>query len=65
MVTEPVIEPGADADRVRAAYGFRLVTSRAPTPNELDLIVAMFRRRPDWTLVANALLNLDETITKE
>jgi len=65
MMTEPVIEPGADADRVRAAYGFRLVTSRAPTPNELDLIVAMFRRRPDWTLVANALLNLDETITKE
>ncbi|HET7698666.1 MAG TPA: PSD1 and planctomycete cytochrome C domain-containing protein [Vicinamibacterales bacterium] len=65
MMTEPEIEPSADPVRVRAAYGFRLVTSRAPKPQELDLIVAMFRRHPDWTLVANALLNLDETITKE
>jgi hypothetical protein len=65
MMTEPAIRPSDDAVRVRAAYGFRIVTSRAPKPEELDRLVAAFRQHPDWTLIANALLNLDEAITKE
>ena len=85
-------------ERARAAYAFRLCTSRMPTAEEIDRILLSFkhqlahykarpadaakvmhdatprdggRRRQDrlaegaaWTLVANALLNLDETVTK-
>jgi hypothetical protein len=93
MIAEPAIAAGADAVRVRATHGFRLVTSRLPKPQELERIMAayrqqleQFRANPEraaqtieryamagvdapeqaaWTLVANALLNLDETITKE
>jgi hypothetical protein len=93
MIAEPPTAGAADADRARAAHGFRIVTSRPPKPQELDRLVAayrqhleQFRARPEsalrviqgqpaggvdaaeqaaWTLVANALLNLDETITKE
>jgi hypothetical protein len=93
MLAEPPLAAGGDAVRDRAAYGFRLVTSRAPKPQELDRVIAAYRRHLDrfradpekaaaaiegyavagvdvseqaaWTLVANALLNLDETITKE
>ena len=79
--------------RARAAYGFRLCTSRTPTVKDLDVIVRSYERQlahyrsrpadavkviaapsvvtpPDaieraaWTMVANALLNLDETVTK-
>jgi hypothetical protein len=77
----------------RATYGFRLVATRSPKPEEVDRILASyarqlerFRHDPDaaartikgyavegidtveqaaWTLVANALLNLDEAVTKE
>ncbi len=77
----------------RATYGFRLVATRNPKPDEVDRILASyarqlerFRNDPDaaartikgyavegidtveqaaWTLVANALLNLDEAVTKE
>jgi len=77
----------------RAAYGFRLVATRAPTQDEVARIVASytpqrerFRNDPDaaartidgyavagvdaaeqaaWTLVANALLNLDEALTRQ
>jgi hypothetical protein len=75
----------------RAAYGFRLCTSRHPTEAEIARIVASYEEqlsavraragvaaritgldasnpgldeRAAWTLVANALLNLDETLTK-
>ncbi len=78
----------------RAAYGFRLCTSRRPTGPEAERLVSLYRRqlaryasdtdaarrvslgfedvaasRPAefaaWTVVANVLLNLDETLTKE
>jgi mono/diheme cytochrome c family protein len=77
----------------RAAYAFRLVVTRVPTPEEVERIVASynrhlerFRKEPEsaarvikgpaaagfdaaehaaWTLVANALLNLDEALTRE
>jgi mono/diheme cytochrome c family protein len=77
--------------RARAAFGVKLVVSRAAAPAELDRLVAFYQsertrygsRKDDaarvagetgvaatedlaaWTMVANALLNLDETVTKE
>ena len=90
----PQSASGTDADgidRARAAYGFRLCTSRQPSPAEIDRIVQSLRKQQEhfknapaagaqvlgesasdatqadraaWTLVANALLNLDETVSK-
>ena len=76
--------------RARAAYGFRLCTSRVPTDPEVGRVVRSYEaqlerftsdpsaaaavagpgvdreipERAAWTMVANALLNLDETLTK-
>jgi hypothetical protein len=88
-----VTESAENVERARAELGFRLVTSRLPTPQELKRLVTAYRQQLEqfradparaaqvngssgvsgvdaseqaaWTLVANALLNLDETITKE
>jgi hypothetical protein len=86
-------ESAGDA-RARAAYGFRVCTSRRPTEAEVARLTALYesqlrrfesdepaaRRVADglkapadarpaevaaWTVVANVLLNLDETLTKE
>ncbi len=54
-------------DRARLTLGFRLCTARRPTPQELDRLAAALAAEPAamaWTLVANALLNLDETLTR-
>ncbi len=89
MATEAKGDPAE-----RAAYGFRLCTSRTPTTAERDLLLklyaesltkyhkdapaalAMAKNGGDvpkgadaaeiaaWTVVANVLLNMDETITK-
>jgi len=90
LAARMIRDGGPDAGS-RAALGFRLATSRQPTPAELERIVssyekqlAHYSKRADpsarvtnaqvdgarpaeaaaWTLVANALLNLDEAITK-
>ncbi len=63
-------------DRERIEYGFRLTVVRKPKSDEVDVLLDLLRSvgtRPAdeedqfsaWTSVANALLNLDETITKE
>ena len=76
------------AERMRAAgdspaaiahYGYRCCVSRAPSPAELDQLVALYQserehyasshapseaERLAWTVVANVLLNLDATLTK-
>ncbi|HEX7901545.1 MAG TPA: DUF1553 domain-containing protein [Planctomycetota bacterium] len=44
--------------------GFRRCTTRRPSKDELDLLERA-RKRDGWTMVANALLNLDETLTRE
>lgn len=87
-------EGGATAES-RAAHGFRLCLARAPRPEELKRLVALYQtelaqyktdtkaaekmanselgKAPSelsadelaaWTVLANVLLNLDETITK-
>jgi hypothetical protein len=54
-------------DRARLEAGFRLCTSRRPSTSELDLLEKALRRESTapWTMMANALLNLDETLTRE
>ncbi len=68
LVREP---PAADvAARVR--HGFRLCVSREPSPAEAAVLAALHARQlaahgdeqVAWQAVASALLNLDETITK-
>ena len=57
--------PGTD--RQRLAHGFRLCTARLPKTDELDRLAAALRREdPElaWTLLANVLLNLDETLSR-
>jgi hypothetical protein len=63
--------PGASPE-ARAALMFRRCVTRPPTPDELQALVAFYRQQREhmddnaaWTAVARALLNLDETITKE
>jgi hypothetical protein len=47
--------------------GFRRCTSRAPGPAELDLLRGALRKEPErpWERVASALLNLEETLSRE
>jgi hypothetical protein len=76
MAKRMTAEGGAsEADRI--TYGFRLAVSRRPTPKELDDVLAFYRQQlaerrghegqelAAWTMVANVLLNMDETISKE
>jgi hypothetical protein len=54
-------------ERAKLALGFRLCTSRAPEDAELALLVDALAREDAamrGTLVANALLNLDEALTR-
>ena len=95
-LAQRIIKEAKDDTASRAAYGFRLCTSRAPGKQELKRIVELYneelaRYKSDdkaaerlaagdsaklaegiksdetaaWTVVANVLLNLDETITKD
>lgn len=101
-----VLREAAGDPEARAAYAFRLCTSRQPAPNEIAPLVRFYREqaarfaedaaaaaavagsqangtngsspnengaadavamadRAAWTMVANVVLNLDETLTKE
>jgi hypothetical protein len=69
VIAEP---PAGSTVRTRAAFAFRLVLTRDPSARELDRLVALFEKERShgstgvsaWTMVANVLLNLDETVTK-
>jgi hypothetical protein len=60
----------------RATYGFYLFVSRPPSQSEINGIISFYNRQlkksrdnaaelSAWTMVANVLLNMDETISKE
>ncbi|MCE9545714.1 MAG: PSD1 and planctomycete cytochrome C domain-containing protein [Planctomycetia bacterium] len=94
-LAERMITEGGTTDEGRAERGFLLATSRPLKPNELAVLLKVYRRQLEefqkapeavnkllangeskvnpaldraqlaaWTMVANLLLNLDETITK-
>jgi hypothetical protein len=61
-------------DKAAIAYGFHLCTSRQPTDKETRVLLGLLNQQrthtapatlAPMTTVARALLNLDETITKE
>jgi hypothetical protein len=68
-----MVSEGGNSVPDRVAYGFRLAVSRKPTQAEIDKVVAFYNNQlatnpselAGWTMVANVLLNMDETITKE
>ncbi len=68
-----MVSEGGSSVPDRVTYGFRLAVSRKPTQAEIDKIVAFYNNQlasnpsepAAWTMVANVLLNMDETITKE
>jgi hypothetical protein len=73
-----VVDEAGPAPAARAALAFRLCTGRQPKPDELNAIVqnyesqrqGLLRKAKDadmaaWIMISNALLNLDETVTKE
>ena len=60
--------PAGASDRI--ALGFRWCTARPARPRELQSLRALYQRErarlgdePAWSLLANVLLNLDETLT--
>jgi hypothetical protein len=62
---------GGASPAEQITYGFRLTVSRRPTPAELERVLSFYngqvREAPELalTMVANVLMNMDETITKE
>ncbi|MBV8071693.1 MAG: DUF1553 domain-containing protein [Acidobacteriaceae bacterium] len=69
-----MLREGGTATADRITYGFRLAVSRPPTNAELERVSNFYRQQSAehdgnedfaWTMVANVLLNMDETISKE
>ena len=52
------------SDREKIVRAFRTAVSRRPTDDEVMILLQLRRKRGSWFAVAQALLNLDETITK-
>jgi hypothetical protein len=55
---------GSRMEEKGLSYGFRACTGRSPDARELEILERL-RREAGWTLVANTLLNLDETIVRD
>ena len=61
-----VLKDAPNDDRARLRRAFRLCLAREPDATEYDLLASQLARPGDaWFHVARALLNLDETITRE
>lgn len=73
-LAQRMTDGGKGDDKAAIALGFQLCTSRQPTAKETDVLLHLLAQQrgsatPEtlapMTTVARALLNLDETITKE
>jgi mono/diheme cytochrome c family protein len=74
-MAQRMLQEGGTAAADRITYGFRLAVSRPPSKAELNQVLGFYAEQlkasPDkpelaaWTMVANVLLNMDETISKE
>ena len=73
-----IIKDGGADEAARIGHGFKLCTGRAPNAMETQVLAGLLHRQEQrnatgkdaaaaapYTVVARALLNLDETITKE
>jgi hypothetical protein len=68
-----IARDGGASESSRMDYAFQLAVSRDPSPNERERLLSFYHRQLNegasgqmaWTMVANVLLNLDESITKE
>jgi hypothetical protein len=62
---------GGASPAEQITYGFRLTVSRKPSHEELERVLTFYNQQlhetPQLalTMVANVLMNMDETITKE
>ncbi|MEL6110272.1 MAG: DUF1553 domain-containing protein [Planctomycetota bacterium] len=53
---------GSDQEKITRA--FRTVVSRKPNEREREILMNLLKQRSSWFVIAQTLLNLDETITK-
>jgi len=68
-----IAKEGGSTESSRVNFGFELAVSRDPSANEREKILSFYHQQLNegvseqmaWTMVANVLLNLDESITKE
>ncbi len=58
------IEHWTGSDREKITRAFRTVLSRKPNERELEILMTLLKERSSWFVIAQTLLNLDETITK-
>lgn len=74
QLAERMSKSGKGDVRAAIAHGFQLCTSRQPTEKEARVLLTLLNQQlanhvpgglPPMTTVARALLNMDETITKE
>ncbi|MEL7338610.1 MAG: DUF1553 domain-containing protein, partial [Planctomycetota bacterium] len=50
--------------RTKITTGFRRLMTREPRPDELEMMLAFYRKHQDWTALARVMLCVDEAITK-
>jgi hypothetical protein len=68
-----IAKEGGSTESSRVNYGFELAVSRDPSAKEREKILSFYHQQLNegaseqmaWTMVANVLLNLDESVTKE
>ncbi|MEM6691735.1 MAG: DUF1553 domain-containing protein, partial [Planctomycetota bacterium] len=61
---ENAIKGWTGSDREKITRAFRTVVSRKPNEREIEILMDLYMERGSWFVIAQTLLNLDETITK-
>ncbi|MEM8735195.1 MAG: DUF1553 domain-containing protein, partial [Planctomycetota bacterium] len=58
------IESVSGGERDKASLAFKRALARSPSEEEIQALIELYQKHDSWFLVAQAILNLDETITK-